>query len=431
MARKAPEDQPRPAHHGTNDVIGITLIFLALLLFLALLSYDPFDSAHVRVPTNNPPHNLGGTVGAAVSLGLFWVCGLPAYVLPTLLLIFGLGYIIPSLAHLRRSWFWAALLMLCCMGLLSVFENDLEVLRRARSGLGAPCVGGFIGQFFRDWVLNYFGKAGAAIVLGALYAISLMYLTNLRLMEWIRQEWNRKFHPELSADAAKEDAKEDAKEEVGDSLEKRAKDLEKKARKLQEEIDKKRGEAAAAGVDWVPSEKSGLGADLKPVPEPTVRDLSVPQSKTPRPKKEEKAASKAVEVGETIPAREVAAASTADILGKPAKAAAKPPEPVEPDPDAPAEDEPEEPAPVPAPRPRPAPRRPKPIAVAAPPKIGNYRLPPLDFLQYPVGIKEITMMSEVGISALSQNHRSQGHSILRVFYPESSHRQLQVFSLMD
>ena len=35
------------------------------------------------------------------------------------------------------------------------------------------------------------------------------------------------------------------------------------------------------------------------------------------------------------------------------------------------------------PKPKPAPRKPKPIAVAATPRIGNYELPPLDFLQFP------------------------------------------------
>ena len=46
------------------------------------------------------------------------------------------------------------------------------------------------------------------------------------------------------------------------TLEKRAKDLEKRKKELEEEV-----------------ERSGLGPDLKPVPEPTVRDLSVPQAK--------------------------------------------------------------------------------------------------------------------------------------------------------
>ena len=39
--------------------------------------------------------------------------------------------------------------------------------------------------------------------------------------------------------------------------------------------------------------------------------------------------------------------------------------------------------PVPAPRPRPAPKKPKPMTVASVPMIGNYQLPPMEFLQHP------------------------------------------------
>ncbi len=99
-----------------------------------------------------------------------------------------------------------------------------------------------------------------------------------------------------------------------------------------------------------------------------------------------------------IPARELVAATTADVLGKGPEA--KPDEKVEKTDktettDKPGEkpaDKPAEPVPepvvhiadnsVPAPRPRPAPRKPKPITVASAPMIGNYQLPPMDFLQH-------------------------------------------------
>ena len=51
------------------------------------------------------------------------------------------------------------------------------------------------------------------------------------------------------------------------ALERRARDLERQAQKLQEEV-----------------ARSGLGADMKPVPEPTVRDLSVPEAKPAAPR---------------------------------------------------------------------------------------------------------------------------------------------------
>jgi S-DNA-T family DNA segregation ATPase FtsK/SpoIIIE len=123
---------------------------------------------------------------------------------------------------------------------------------------------------------------------------------------------------------------------------------------------------------------------MRPVPEPTVRDLSVHQPKpgdrarkaVSEPSKEPAPADEGI----VIPAKEVAAATTADILGKPPE----PPPPQEGSaaagPPAPAQNEPEQGAVA---KPKPAPRKPKPIAVAVVPKIGNYRLPPLDFLQYP------------------------------------------------
>ena len=77
--------------------------------------------------------------------------------------------------------------------------------------------------------------------------------------------------------------------------------------------------------DETERERSGLGADLKPVPQPTVRDLSVPQArigKTTRPKVQDAEPEKELE-GEVISAREIAAATTADILGKPKKGKAQ------------------------------------------------------------------------------------------------------------
>src|SRR5205085_1337552 len=111
--------------------------------------------------------------------------------------------------------------------------------------------------------------------------ISLLFLTNFQLGPWVRGIWSRD-----------SESKDETPEER--ALARRARDLQKQAKKLQEEVD-----------------RSGLGADLQPVPEPTVRDLSISQSKSGRAK------------------------------------------------------------------------RPKPLTVASTPLIGNYQLPPFDFLQHP------------------------------------------------
>ena len=91
---------------------------------------------------------------------------------------------------------------------------------------------------------------------------------------------------------------------------------------------------------------------------------------------------------EVIPAKEIAAATTDEILGKkkPEKEAAE--KMTE---ETPPAEKPADPAAVvepvitlpPPPKPKPPPKKPKPIAVAATPLIGNYRLPPLSLLNMP------------------------------------------------
>jgi S-DNA-T family DNA segregation ATPase FtsK/SpoIIIE len=444
MARKASDLTELP-HRGIHDVIGIVLCFAALLIFVALLSYDPHDSSAIFVPHNPTPHNWGGNRGAETAFLLFQALGVAAYIVPPMLIVFGLGYIFRFLSYLRRCWVWGALLLVCCMGLLSTFESDVPLLTRVRVNLNTASVGGMMGKLFHQYILSEFGKIGAAIVLGALYVISLLYLTNFRLGEVCRRWWAdrvaaRKLAAEEEEEKSEKSDKSDKyekpeKEEkpggkkggaaTAEELERRKKELEEQTRKLQEQLDKARKAESEESEAEAESGKSGLGPDLQPVPEPMVRDLSVPQ---PKPKKAPSEKSASAKDGENASGREVAAATTAEILGRPSEAsgktstrdvserdpsredsksaeekdAAEPkpatgPQPLavpdsesESDSDADAEVESEadsesEPQPVAvvAPKPRLQARKPKPIVVAATPKIGDYHLPPIDLLQYP------------------------------------------------
>src|SRR5206468_4013262 len=111
--------------------------------------------------------------------------------------------------------------------------------------LRAPA-GGVVGVNLNNLIFGYFGTVGATIIFMTLFAVSALFLTNFQLGEWLRRIWGRK--------------KEESEEE--EVLERRARDLKKQTRALEQEV-----------------ERSGLGADGKPVPEPMVRDLSVPQAK--------------------------------------------------------------------------------------------------------------------------------------------------------
>jgi S-DNA-T family DNA segregation ATPase FtsK/SpoIIIE len=362
MARKASANSE--SSHGFNDIIGVVLMAFALLLLVALFSYHPKDISTNALPPNPSVHNWVGPFGAGLACFCFRWGGAAAYVFPVLLFLVGLGCFFDSFSYLRRRWLWEVVLFLCCMGLLDLYKDHLTNVQRSINATAGGIIGLALNQHL---VGDNFGTAGATIIFLMLYFISLLYLTNFQLGDWLRAIWGRR--ATIGADLSPEEQ----------ALERRARDLQKQAKKLQDQV-----------------ERSGLGADLQPVPAPTVRDLSVPaQNKSakarktaePQPVKEPAPADE----GEVIPAREVVAATTADILGQksdPATATAetKPATPEKPGADErPAEPKPESEIIIASAssKPKPAPRKPKPITVASTPMIGNYQLPPFEFLHHP------------------------------------------------
>ncbi len=374
MARK----DALPRTHGFNDVIGVVLGAAALLLLVALFSFEPHDCSANQVPPNSPVHNLGGPIGVWVGWAVFQVFGLAAFAVPILMIAFGLGYLFSYMSYLQHRRTWGAVLLVCTMGFLTLFEHDLRILRSASAGVSAPSAGGYIGVFLNFTVLQLLGKVGASIVLGAVYVVGIMYLTNFQLGLWCRNWW------------AERNGKSIANTPEERELEKRARELDRQAKKLQDQLDKKiaKGPSVAEKV----AEPSGLGADLKPVPEPTVRDLSVPTSKAKKAKADVKEVKEpaVVEEGEVISAREIAAATTADIIGDKAELSKQVAEVSSGnDKDEESAAKPKAPE-VPAPQihgltPLRAmkPKKPRQITVASTPKIGNYQLPSMDLLQYP------------------------------------------------
>ncbi len=376
MAKKgAPDAAP---NRGLNDIIGIVLMGFAILLLIALFSYDAHDRPENRVPANHPIHNAIGPIGAWVAFQWIRGVGAAAYLVPFMLIFIGMGCFSVRLAFIRRRWPWTVVLFLCCMGLLDLFQANLSGLH---ARLKAP-PGGILGTLQNQYIFSNFGTAGAAIIYLMLVFISALFLTNFQLGDWLRALWGGKAEAPVAPGNGGISAKEIA-------LEKRKRELEQQLREQAE----KTSIASPANA--------GLGADGKPVPEPTVRDLSVPSAKAVAAGRTRKSAATEpppepapAEEGVVIPAREVAAATSAVVLGKkqPAKteepkaqeAVAAKVEAGEKPADASIEPVVEiAPAVLPAAKPKPVPRRPKQVVVASTPMIGNYQLPSMEFLQHP------------------------------------------------
>jgi hypothetical protein len=120
MARK--ESRPAADHRGFSDIIGIVLIAASLLLLVAQLSFDRYDVDSNRVPPNQATHNLIGGAGAFGANLFFRFFGAGAFVLPIILLLFGIGYLFEFFAYLKRRWLWAGVLFLTCLGLFDLYS---------------------------------------------------------------------------------------------------------------------------------------------------------------------------------------------------------------------------------------------------------------------------------------------------------------------
>jgi len=379
MARKATDSE---SSRGFDDIIGVVLLVAAALLLIAQWSFDRYDLSFVKTPPNETVHNWIGPVGAWIAHKSFLILGAAAFIVPALLAAFGVAHLFNYLTWLRErlGWclLWTFVLLMSLTGVLHLMTLS-GILGKLHERMGASSAGGALGFVTFEYGFWMLGKTGAFIIYATLYFVSLLFLTDFHLNDWLRRIWGKTAGtPVVNPEEA--------------ALERKARELQKQAKKLEEEV-------ARTGT------ASGLGADLKPVPEPTVRDLSVPQAKPGRVKKTEPAASPKEILPpdeiEIIPAKEIAAATTEDILGKrtdavkpgsagvpPASADEKRAAETAALPGDASADAKAEPVitiadgTVPAPKPRPAPRK-KPMTVASVPMIGNYQLPSMDFLQHP------------------------------------------------
>jgi S-DNA-T family DNA segregation ATPase FtsK/SpoIIIE len=359
---------------GFNDVIGIALLAAALLLFVAQFSFDRNDISFLTTQANASAHDWIKTPGAYLAWGTFLLFGITAYILPWLLALFGVAYLLNFLSYLRErlrwSVLWSAIFLISLTGLLYLVDNG-GMRGKFHETIGAQSIGGLLGcatygeirhpNYNFQYGFSLLGPIGATIVYAALCLISLLFLTNFQLGGWIRAL--------LQKDSAGIEPKKSGDEAI---LERRARELERQAKQLQEQV-----------------ARSGLGADGLPVPEPTVRDLSVPQSKgrfskTTLPVKKEIAPA---DEGEVISAREIVAATTEEILGKkpdeekPVDEKTETPVAEKVDSEKSAEEKTEPEIKITGIA-KPKPKRPKPITVASTPMIGNYQLPSMDFLQH-------------------------------------------------
>jgi S-DNA-T family DNA segregation ATPase FtsK/SpoIIIE len=234
---------------GTWDAVtGLVLLGLAILLCIALVTYDPQDIpswvpiiSHSSV-FNHPAHNLCGLAGAIIAGYLYFLFGAAAYIWIIVLGGYGIAKLTINGFTLRDRAGWSVLLVLSGASLLHLqpwlFRGSYDMY-----GFRGP--GGWFGHWLGVRAFGgTLGDVGAPLVLCVIYLVSLVLAIG--------------FHPIHVAKRAIASMREAAKErkearlaamEEAERIESERADLEKQAKKLERKLKKK---PAAAAIEDEP-----------------------------------------------------------------------------------------------------------------------------------------------------------------------------------
>src|ERR1700731_1506232 len=169
-------------HNAWNEVMGLALLGVGTVLFLALISYTPKDVPSwvwfsSISPPNNPAQNFIGPTGAVVAGFLYMTLGSASFLIATIFLGFGGAKLfLPGFQILRRLP-WAVVFVISGA---AVAELQPWFLHSWRHDFNIMGPGGWAGYWLGVLLLNMLGQVGSIISLSVIYLISLIWLTGIR-----------------------------------------------------------------------------------------------------------------------------------------------------------------------------------------------------------------------------------------------------------
>jgi len=158
-----------------NEIKLIFLLAVALIIFISLITFDPNDISLLTSDPSSSKSNITGTVGAYLAWWLFFLVGRGAYVVPFVIVLWGL---LSKKLYLRI--FGGVFSILAVSSLLCLTGPQTAVYRFQK--------GGIIGLGLSDFLLKYLGTAGTLIAITVLLLLSLLITTDFLVfpfLEWV------------------------------------------------------------------------------------------------------------------------------------------------------------------------------------------------------------------------------------------------------
>ena len=176
------------AYQRVSELLGLSLLFGSILLFLSLVSYDPTDASFSVASSSQIYSNLAGKIGALSSDILYQLLGWSALCVPVPFLLLGYRW-------LRRRRLEDPFLKLFCAvsGLISLSAAFSIVPPPVRPDVNfAP--GGILGVMLAQYLTSLLNRPGALLFLATVLVLSLVAGTTFsvnRFLNWFGcQNWN-------------------------------------------------------------------------------------------------------------------------------------------------------------------------------------------------------------------------------------------------
>jgi S-DNA-T family DNA segregation ATPase FtsK/SpoIIIE len=162
------------------EIAGIFLIFLAIFIFISLVSYDSRDPSWTNTGWTNTSaasqkiHNYTGRVGAFLSDAILQVLGLASFLLP--LVLFFLGLQTFSSEREKRFFLKTAGSLFLVLIVSSLFFMMFRSFSLGGTELSG---GGLIGKLVSSFLIRYFDLIGTYLVLFALLVLFFIFSTKI------------------------------------------------------------------------------------------------------------------------------------------------------------------------------------------------------------------------------------------------------------
>jgi DNA segregation ATPase FtsK/SpoIIIE, S-DNA-T family len=175
-------------HNAWNEVVGLVLIGVGTILFLALTSYTPKDVPSwvwfsSISPPNNPAQNFIGPTGAVIAGFLYMTIGCASYLIASILLGFGGAKLfLPGFRILKRLQ-WAVVFVISGASVAHLQPWFLHAWKHDFNIMGP---GGWVGYWLGNLFLSMLGEIGSIISLSVVYVVSLIWLTGIRPIHLIK-----------------------------------------------------------------------------------------------------------------------------------------------------------------------------------------------------------------------------------------------------